>query len=201
MGLGSSRFRLEVHSETGVGEETQRVGLSKFSSLTSSSFLAATSSLSSQVALSTDEDKMEDTRIARITEVHSESKETKKRVKKKISNSGLKQDNGDDQLKGGVLDHNGKGKVKKSEERGWVINEEEDKMRKEKKNQKKLKRGLEESQTATNLAEEQEVDSGIEKASRKKEKRKKKAEKSSLLADEGGKRRSNNRHRAVETHR
>ncbi|KDR75259.1 hypothetical protein GALMADRAFT_140787 [Galerina marginata CBS 339.88] len=45
IGLGASRVRLQVHSETEIVDEaTQRMGLSKFSSLMSSSFLASTSS-------------------------------------------------------------------------------------------------------------------------------------------------------------
>ncbi|CAA7261645.1 unnamed protein product [Cyclocybe aegerita] len=49
-GLGASQLRLEIHSETEIEEETRRIGLSKFTSLMSSSFHASTTSYS---ALST----------------------------------------------------------------------------------------------------------------------------------------------------
>jgi len=209
MGLGSSYLRLDIMSETRV-EETQKVGWSKFSSLVSSSLLAATSSLSSHVALSTEkEDNVEDARIAQITEVASESKEDKdkmkKRVKevkkKKISNNGPQQGDADDQLKGNKLNHDRKGKVKKSEEKDGSINEEEDKRkrRKEKRDFKKMTRGLE-LRSSTSLAKGEEVDSAIEKALRK-DKRKQKAEKSGVLADEGKKKKPDSGHPAAETHR
>jgi len=141
MGLGSSYLRLDIHSETRVGEETQKVGWSKFSSLVSSSLLAATSSLSSHVALSTEkEDNVEDARIAQITEVPSESEEDRDRMKKRvkkvkkkeISNNSPQQGDADDQLKGNKSNHDRKGKVEKSEEKDGFINEEEDKRKRRK---------------------------------------------------------------------
>lgn len=49
-GLGSSRYRPETNQES-LDSESQRIGLSKFSSLMSSTFLSATTSLSSPSAL------------------------------------------------------------------------------------------------------------------------------------------------------
>ncbi|KIM45192.1 hypothetical protein M413DRAFT_333879 [Hebeloma cylindrosporum] len=169
VGLGSSRLRIEVHSEARVEEETQRVGLSKFSSLLSSSFLAATSSY---MALSTEkEEKVEGTGV---TEVQSESIDedgTKKldEIKKKKASKksdGPQTDNGDHQERS-KKDLKGKRKSK-----GSVTNEEEDAKRKaERKKEKKMRREAEESQLAANV-EGQEADQSLRtkgKKSRKKE--------------------------------
>ncbi|KAJ3517256.1 hypothetical protein NLJ89_g620 [Agrocybe chaxingu] len=84
MGLGSSRLRLEVHSETKDEEDTRRIGLSKFSSLMSSSFLASTTSYS---ALSTSfigsSPPKEEEGTTRISEVEPEITSTDKKREKK----------------------------------------------------------------------------------------------------------------------
>jgi len=79
-GLGSGRARFEIQdddSEMGA----RRVGISKFSSLMSSSFLAATSSLSTPPEIT----ENEDVAAAQLDKVEEEqtSEEKKKRKKKK----------------------------------------------------------------------------------------------------------------------
>lgn len=81
-GIGASRMRLEIQTEEMIEEETQRVGLSKFSSLMSSSFLAATSSMTAFIPSKVEENKdATDEAVASISEVASDS-ETKKKHKK-----------------------------------------------------------------------------------------------------------------------
>jgi len=158
MGLGSTHLRIEVHSEARVEEEAQRIGLSKFSSLSSSSFLAATSSLSSYMALSTE--KEETVEGARITEVRCESIDVEDRTKKPVEvkrkksskrSNGLQTDNSDYQMERSKRDHRGKEKVGKTKEKGSVTNEEEKRRKEERRKQKKMRKEIKESQLAANV--------------------------------------------------
>lgn len=145
MGLGSTHLRIEVHSEARVEEGA--LGLSKFSSLSPSSFLAATSSLSSYMAISTKkEEKVEG---ARITEVQCEpidvEDETKKpvEVKRKKSSkrsNGPQTDNSDYQMERSKKDRRRKEKVGKTKEKGSVTNEEDERRKEERRKQKKIRR-------------------------------------------------------------
>lgn len=82
MGLGASKIRMDIRSETQIEEETQRIGMSKFSSLMSASFLASASSFSSFVTpqVGVEDDKEEGS--AHISEVESEPSKEKKEKKK-----------------------------------------------------------------------------------------------------------------------
>ncbi|KAF9476354.1 hypothetical protein BDN70DRAFT_995724 [Pholiota conissans] len=91
-GIGASRMHLEIQSETRVEEETQKIGLLKFSSLLSSSFLAATSSSASFI-ISQNEKEEENEGVARLSDVdfNTETKKSKKEKGKdgKKSKDGL----------------------------------------------------------------------------------------------------------------
>jgi Pin2-interacting protein X1 len=166
MGLGSTHLRIEVHSEARVEEEAQRVGLSKFSSLSSSSFLAATSSLSSYMTLLTEkEEKVDGARIieaqCKPIDVEDGTKkpvEVKRKKSSKRSN-GLQTDNSDYQMERSKKDRRGKEKVGKTKKKGsGVTNEEEEERRKEeRRKQKKMRRKLKESQLAA-IVKDQGVD-------------------------------------------
>jgi len=156
-GLGSTRLRIQVDSGFRVEEEAQRVGLSKFSSLSSSSFLAATSSFSSYMTLSTEkEEKVEGTRI---TEIQCESIDVEDGKKKQVEGTrkksskmgdGPQTDSGDHQMERSKKDRKGKGKVGKTKEKGSVTSEEEEEKRKERKKQKKMMK----SQLAANMKDQ-----------------------------------------------
>jgi Pin2-interacting protein X1 len=184
-GIGASRMHLEIQSETKIEEETQRVGLSKFSSLMSSSFLAATSSVSYVPQDEEPLDKIEG--VADISDVDSgaetkgKSKKEKKRKEKKMSEG--TSENEDDQVerkeKKSKKDKKGKGKAIEGieEEVDVDAREDEKKGRKKDKNEKKKK--------AVEAAPKAEAtEDNVEESSRKKEKKKHKLEKSDAMSAE-----------------
>ncbi|KAF5322352.1 hypothetical protein D9619_001715 [Psilocybe cf. subviscida] len=197
-GIGSSRMLLEIRTETKVEEETQRVGLSKFSSLMSSQFLAAASSMSSYVPVVEQDVKMQEPgSSARISEVESsgssseeeevkpKEKRTKEKKEKKHEHKTLEVAREEEDVKlkkerKSKKDKKGKSKAKEEDEVEEQENAEVDEKTRrklEKKAKKEKKAKLEAA------AEEEEQDKAAseaeDKLSRKKDKRKHKSSKSS----------------------
>ncbi len=158
-GIGASRMRLEIQVEDRIEEETQRVGLSKFSSLMSSSFLAATSSMTAYIP-----PKGEQTGGVTEEDVVFES-ETKKHAKDKKKDKKGSKVNKEENVEKAKKKKLGKdkGKGKETEEAGEPSLESED--------DRPADREKKESAISLGTREDD-----AEKPSHKKEKRKHKSE-------------------------
>ncbi|PPR02410.1 hypothetical protein CVT26_011378 [Gymnopilus dilepis] len=160
-GLGFSRAKLEVQSETvKVEEATQRMGMSKFSALMSSSFLAATSLPSTFSSKEAEEDEKKDSSDDEEAEEKVKEKKEKKEKKKKEKKV--------------------KEPVEEAEEQ--VVEEKTEKKKKKEKKDKKGKDKAVDTEPATEEPVAEEADDKTEKKKKKKDKDKRR--KAAESADE-----------------
>jgi len=173
MGLGSSRIRTEIYAEVKVEEETQRMGLSKFSSLMSSSFLASTSFIPPTFVKTEDADEG----IAHLSEAEPERRKKEKREKSKKTEKVKEEEEEEDSdkedrekkaRKKSKKDKKGKGKASDSD----LDEEKPEKKEKTKKDKKSKSEKVSEIENAAEAEKADANSSSTKKEKRQKEKKK-----------------------------
>ncbi|KAF9564811.1 hypothetical protein CPC08DRAFT_660002 [Agrocybe pediades] len=178
MGLGASRMRTEIHAEVKIEEATQRMGLSKFSSLMSSSFLASTSIIPPTFVKTEEAEEG----IAHLSEAESEpvKKEKKdKKDKKKKKKEEVKEEEAESEVPGEVEK---KDKKKKKDKKGKNKASESDlDEEKSEKKEKSKKDKSSKGETPANSSPEDANEADAAPSSSKNEKRKRKSESDQTL--------------------